>query len=116
MARMLDAAVERLAAQHAAALAAAEARLVQLLQHERLLVQKLLAGVTSTGVDAAMLRVMPFYLVNDDVPGGGAAAEPGHGAGAELLEGDAPSDSERDSRSASVSPSVVRDGIRQGSS
>ena len=41
-----------------------------------LLVQKLLAGVTSNGVDAAMLRVMPFYLVDSvEVPAGGEDME-----------------------------------------
>ena len=46
------------------ALARSEARIMHMLQQERLLIQKLLAGVTSSGVDSAMLRVMPFYLAN----------------------------------------------------
>ena len=41
-----------------------EERLLRHLEHQRLLVQKLLAGVQASGVDAMMARVMPNYLVN----------------------------------------------------
>ena len=63
-ARHIEHLCAQLAQQNAEALAQTESRIMATLQRERLLIQKLLAGVTSSGVDSAMLRVMPFYLAN----------------------------------------------------
>ena len=49
-------------------------RLLRHLEQERLLVQKLLAGSTSNGVDAMMTRVMPFYLASSSASHGGRAS------------------------------------------
>lgn len=58
----MEALLTRMQAHHDAVVERSEARIMRALQHERLLIQKLLANNSSTsGVESAMLRVMPFY-------------------------------------------------------